>query len=79
MTGTVASAAEAAQAVDIASAFVGVTPGLFGSSSGRVVNSLTIRGRDQVMVKVVVAEISRTAIKQLGINSDGTWKVGNFA
>jgi pilus assembly protein CpaC len=79
LTGTVASAAEAAQAVDIASAFVGVTPGLFGSSSGRVVNSLTIRGRDQVMVKVVVAEISRTAIKQLGINSDGTWKVGNFS
>jgi pilus assembly protein CpaC len=78
LTGIVGSAAEATQAVDIANAFVGTTTSLLSSSRGNVINSLTIRGRDQVMVKVVVAEVSRRAIKQLGINSSGEWKIGNF-
>lgn len=79
LTGNVANASEATQAVDIAKAFVGVSGGLFSSSSGAVINSLTIRGRDQVMVKVVVSEVARRAIKQLGINSTGEWKIGNFS
>jgi pilus assembly protein CpaC len=74
LTGIVGSAAEATQAVDIANAFVGTTTSLLSSSRGNVINSLTIRGRDQVMVKVVVAEVSRRAIKQLGINSSGEWR-----
>jgi pilus assembly protein CpaC len=78
LTGSVANASEATQAVDIAKAFVGVSPGLLSSSSGAVINSLTIRGRDQVMVKVTVSEVSRIALKQLGINSNGEWKLGNF-
>lgn len=79
LVGNVANASEATQAVDIANAFVGTTAGLFSSSKGAVINSLTIRGRDQVMVKVVVSEVSRKAIKQLGINSTGEWKLGNFS
>lgn len=79
LIGTVANASEATQAVDIANAFVGTAAGLFSSSKGAVINSLTIRGRDQVMVKVVVSEVSRKAIKQLGINSSGEWKLGNFS
>lgn len=79
LIGNVANASEATQAVDIANAFVGTTGGLFTSSKGAVINSLTIRGRDQVMVKVVVSEVSRKAIKQLGINSTGEWKLGNFS
>ena len=79
LVGNVANASEATQAVDIANAFVGTTNGLFSSSKGAVINSLTIRGRDQVMVKVVVSEVSRKAIKQLGINSTGEWKLGNFS
>lgn len=78
LVGNVANASEATQAVDIANAFVGTSSGLFTSSKGAVINSLTIRGRDQVMVKVVVSEVSRKAIKQLGINSTGEWKLGNF-
>jgi pilus assembly protein CpaC len=31
------------------------------------------------MVKVVVSEVSRKAIKQLGINSTGEWRLGNFS
>jgi pilus assembly protein CpaC len=79
LVGNVSNASEATQAVDIANAFVGTTAGLFTSSKGAVINSLSIRGRDQVMVKVVVSEVSRKAIKQLGINSTGEWKLGNFS
>ncbi|RDJ26881.1 type II and III secretion system protein family protein [Bosea caraganae] len=79
LIGNVANASEATQAVDIANAFVGTTAGLLSSSKGAVINSLTIRDRDQVMVKVVVSEVSRKAIKQLGINSSGEWKLGNFS
>jgi len=79
LVGNVSNASEATQAVDIANAFVGVSGGLFTSSKGAVINSLSIRGRDQVMVKVVVSEVSRKAIKQLGINSTGEWKLGNFS
>ena len=78
LTGSVNNASEATQAVDIANAFVGVSSGLLSSSKGAVINSLTIRGRDQVMVKVTVSEVSRIALKQLGINSSGEWKLGNL-
>lgn len=79
LTGNVANASEATQAVDIANAFVGTSGGFFSGGRGTVINSMTIRGRDQVMVKVVVSEVSRKAIKQLGINSSGEWKLGNFS
>lgn len=79
LTGSVANAGEATQAVDIANAFVGGNSGLFSNNRGAVINSLSIRGRDQVMVKVVISEVSRKAIKQLGINSTGEWKLGNFS
>ena len=73
LTGMVASAAEAQQAVDIANAFVGVSGGLFGATKGAVVNSLTIKGRDQVMLRVTVAEVSRNVLKQLGVDISGSW------
>lgn len=79
LVGNVANASEATQAMDIANAFVGVSGEGANSVKGAVINSLTIRGRDQVMVKVVVSEVSRKAIKQLGINSNGEWKIGNFS
>jgi len=76
LVGSVPNASEATQAVDIANAFVGTSD---KTSKGAVINSLTIRDRDQVMVKVTVSEVSRKAIKQLGINSTGEWKLGNFS
>ena len=36
--------------------------------SGRIVNALTIRGLDQVSLRVTVTEIRREIIKQLGVN-----------
>lgn len=79
LTGVVASASEATQAMDIANAFVGISGDGQNATKGAVINSLTIRGRDQVMVKVVISEVSRKAIKQLGINSTGEWKIGKFS
>ena len=70
LTGEVNSAEEAQRAADMAEGFVkqvGSTGGAAGA--GMVVNSLTIRGRDQVMLKVTISEMRRDIAKQLGISS----------
>jgi pilus assembly protein CpaC len=64
LTGTVASPIDSQRATDLAARLVG--------DPSKVVNSLTIAGRDQVMLKVTVAEIQRNVIKQLGINLNGS-------
>lgn len=49
-----------------------------GSPQGKVINALTIRGADQVSLRVTVAEIRRDIIKQLGVNLSGTGPNGSF-
>ncbi len=79
LTGIVNSASEAQQAVDIASAFVGVG-GAGVAAKGAVINGMTIRGKDQVMLKVTVAEVQRQVLKELGVNlSAANWTVGTSA
>ena len=73
LIGQVANASDASQAMDIAKAFVGITAGVASTTSGAVINSLTIKGRDQVLLKVTIAEVSRQAIKQLGVDATGSW------
>ncbi len=60
LSGTAASPIEAQQAGDVAARLVG--------GADKVVNSIAVRGRDQVMLKVTVAEVARSVIKQLGID-----------
>ena len=57
----------------------GAAGGGSGSSggSGKVINSLTIRGLDQVSLRVTVSEIRRDIIKQLGVNMSGTGSGNN--
>jgi pilus assembly protein CpaC len=43
-----------------------------------IINMLTVEGEDQVMLKVTVAEVNRTVMKQLGINWAGSVNSGNF-
>lgn len=51
--------------------------GAIGSAANsRIVNAITILGKEQVHLKVVVAEMNRTAIKQLGVNLSGNWSFG---
>ena len=68
LSGSVASAAESQQAYDLASRLVG--------DGTKVVNGITVRGRDQVMLKVTVAEVRRDVIKQLGIDLSGSFNYG---
>ncbi|MGL4635752.1 MAG: type II and III secretion system protein family protein [Beijerinckiaceae bacterium] len=76
LTGMVDTVLEAQKAVDITKGFVGLSATANGNVEGRVINSMTVRGKDQVMLKVVVAEVKRTAIKQLGVNIKGNWELG---
>ena len=88
LTGSVASAEEAQKAFDIASGFVNETGGSFSfgsagisasnGSSGRVINSLTIRGLDQVSLRVMITEIRREIVKQLGVNMTGSGPNGSL-
>jgi pilus assembly protein CpaC len=68
LTGSVATQAESQQAFDIAVRVVG--------DEKNVVNSLSVRGRDQVMLKVVVAEVQRNVIKQLGVDLSANMNYG---
>jgi len=69
LTGSVSSPVEAQQAGEIAARLTG--------GADRVVNSIVVRGRDQVMLKVTVAEVRRDVVKQLGIDLSASMNVGN--
>jgi pilus assembly protein CpaC len=68
LSGSVATPVESQQAYDLAARLVG--------DSSKVVNGLAIRGRDQVMLKVAVAEVQRDVIKQLGMDLSGSFSYG---
>ncbi|XIA62817.1 pilus assembly protein N-terminal domain-containing protein [Bradyrhizobium sp. TZ2] len=68
-TGSVSSPVEAQQAGEIAARLVG--------GSEKVVNSIVVGGRDQVMLKVTVAEVRRDVGKQMGIDLSASMNVGN--
>jgi pilus assembly protein CpaC len=71
LSGSVASPIEAQQAADIATRLVG--------GVDKVVNSIVVRGRDQVMLKVTVAEVARSIIKQMGIDLSASLSYGTSA
>ncbi|MEH2531427.1 pilus assembly protein CpaC [Bradyrhizobium sp. AZCC 1588] len=68
LSGSAATPVEAQQAADIAARLVG--------GAEKVVNSIVVRGRDQVMLKVTLAEVQRSVIKQLGIDLSASMTYG---
>jgi pilus assembly protein CpaC len=68
LTGSVATPIEAQQAGDVVARLVG--------GADKVVNSIVVRGRDEVMLKVTVAEVQRSIIKQLGIDLSASMNYG---
>ncbi len=88
LTGSVASAGDAQKAIDISSGFVSDANGSFsfgpagisasGGTNGKVINSLTIRGLDQVSLRVTISEIRRDIVKQLGVTMSGAGPNGSF-
>ena len=69
LTGSVSSPVEAQQAGEVAARLVG--------GAEKVVNSIVVRGRDQVMLKVTVAEVRRDVVKQMGVDLSASMNVGN--
>src|SRR5690349_19677456 len=68
LSGSASSPAESQQAFDLATRLVG--------DGAKVVNGIAVRGRDQVMLKVMLAEVRRDVIKQLGVDLSGSFNYG---
>ncbi|HXQ06828.1 MAG TPA: type II and III secretion system protein family protein [Bradyrhizobium sp.] len=68
LTGSASSPIEAQQAGEVATRLVG--------GADKVVNSIVVRGRDQVMLKVTVAEVRRDIIKQMGVDLSASMNYG---
>jgi pilus assembly protein CpaC len=75
LTGTVANSIEATRAYELAERFA-VDPGQ-GPDPSRVENMLTVKGREQVMLKVRVAEMAHTIAKQFDVNLESAFKVAS--
>ena len=68
LSGSAAKPPSRSRPIDLASRLVG--------DGNKVVNGIAVRGRDQVMLKVTVAEVRRDIIKQLGIDLSGSFNYG---
>ncbi|MEO1700755.1 MAG: type II and III secretion system protein family protein [Pseudomonadota bacterium] len=88
LTGTVETPQDSAKAQQLAEIFVtggeradngggGFSFFNIGGGSSQIVNLLEISGGDQVHLKVTVAEIQRSVLKQLGVNVLGSRTGGN--
>ncbi|WP_202943993.1 type II and III secretion system protein family protein [Parvibaculum lavamentivorans] len=72
LSGMVASATDASKAQDFAARYI-------GGDKEHVLNMLGIEGKEQVMLKVTVAEMQRNVIKQLGVDLSTAANFGDFA
>lgn len=72
LSGRAKSTIEAQQAADIAAKFQGE------GNAASIVNLISVEGKDQVHLKVTVAEVERSIIKQLGVRFQGSFGTGNF-
>jgi pilus assembly protein CpaC len=94
LTGSVKSPVDSVRAADLAKQFVNVqydvqdkeksegvsvSKTAFRSDTDAVINMLTVEAEEQVMLKVTVAEVKRTALKQLGVNLGGMLQSGSFS
>ena len=76
LSGTAPSQAEAQQAYDMAVRLLNDGTANTVPQGTKVVNAIVVQARDQVMLKVTVAEVQRDVIKQLGINLSGELNYG---
>jgi pilus assembly protein CpaC len=82
LSGSVRSASEADRVLQIANRFVaasGQGGGAAGAASNpQIVNLLTVEGQEQVLVKVRIVEMSRTLVRQLGVNLNAENMINQF-
>jgi pilus assembly protein CpaC len=79
LTGTVRTPVDSNRAGDIAARFI-VSPSPENDKRDKlkVINLLAVEGEEQVMLRVVVAEVQRSLLKQMGINLAADINAGNF-
>ncbi len=80
LTGGVRNPSDSARASDIASRFI-VQPNPESDTRARqkVINLLQVDAEEQVMLRVMVAEVERSVLKQFGINLGAAINAGNFS
>jgi pilus assembly protein CpaC len=78
LTGSVRNPVDATRAADIASRFI-VTPEPSQPTRHpmKVINMLAVDGEEQVMLRVTVAEVQRSLLKQFGVNIGAAINAGN--
>lgn len=80
LTGSVRNPMDSNRAVDIASRFiVGPNPEVDARMNKKVINMLAVEAEEQVMLRVTVAEVQRTVMKQFGINLGAAINAGQFS
>jgi len=75
LSGTARSAGEADRARQLAAQFLQTSgasgsAGAAGAGTDRIVNLIQVQGSEQVLVRVRVVEMSRSLVRQLGINAN---------
>lgn len=94
LTGSVKNPTDSVRAANIARQFVNVQYNTSGGDAAKtegatidkfektdeqtVINMLSVEAEEQVMLKVTVAEVQRSLLKQLGVNLGATINAGNF-
>ncbi|MEJ2116741.1 MAG: type II and III secretion system protein family protein [Alphaproteobacteria bacterium] len=71
LSGAVTSPEESTRVADIAARFVG--------KSEQVLNLLTVDAKEQVLLRVTVAEMNRSALRRLGVDLSETFSAGTLS
>ena len=79
LTGSVRNPVDSNRARDIAARFATSESKSDIASNNKVINMLSVEGEEQVMLRVKVAEVQRSMLKQFGINLGARITSGNFA
>jgi len=82
LTGGVRNAIDSNRANDLAARFMATPPAQSDQDTrpyAKVINMLTVEAEEQVMLKVTVAEVNRTVLKQMGINLGAAINSGSFS
>lgn len=77
--GTVSSTSDADRIEEVVRAYFGIPSTSDGQAGAlRLVNTIKIAEREQVMLRVVVSEVQRSMLKQLGVDTQGSWSIGDI-
>lgn len=70
LSGTVSSPSVASRVAQIVASYLGEIQDTSGTADDLIVNLLNVTGEQQVMLKVKILEVSKSLIKELGIQSE---------